>query len=136
MSIAIAYGLQAVGSLMGGRSKRKAAKRRAAFQRRQVTMQRDYALEDLRLSSVGLQGQIMASAAGSGVRTSSGNVRATQADELLKESRRAARIMAGSEMELEAIANNLKTEKRAATTGTLMDLASIGVSYYGQNTSP
>lgn len=133
--IEIAYGLQAVGSIFGGRSKRKADKRRAAFQRRQVTMQRDYALEDLRLSSMDLQGQIMAGAAGSGVRTSSGNVRATQADELLKESRRAARIMAGSEMELQAIANNLKTEKRAATTGTLMDLASIGVSYYGQNSS-
>jgi hypothetical protein len=134
--IEIAYGLQAVGSLIGGISERKAAKRRAAFQRRQITMQRDYALEDLRLSSMGLQSQIMASAGASGVRTSSGNVRATQADELLKESRRAARIMAGSEMELEAIASNLKTEKRAATTGTLMDLASIGVSYYGQNTSP
>ena len=133
--IEIAYGLQAIGSLIGGRSKRKAAKRRAAFQRRQVIMQRDYALEDLRLSSMGLQGQIMASAAGSGVRTSSGNVRATQADELLKESRRAARLMAGSEMELQAIANNLKTEKRAATTGTLMDLGSIGVSYYGENSS-
>ena len=129
--IEIAYGLQAVGSLLGGRSKRKAAKRRAGFQRRQVTMQRDYALEDLRLSSMDLQGQIMAGAAGSGVRTSSGNVKATQADELLKDSRRAARIMAGSEMELEAIASNLKTEKRAATTGTVMDLASIGVSYYG-----
>lgn len=135
MSLAFAFGMQAVGSLLGGSAKKKSAKRQAKFQRQQVTMQRDYALEDLRLSSMGLQSQLMANAGASGVRSSSGNVMSTKADELLKERRRTERILAGSEMELEAIASNLKSEKQSATLGTAMNLASIGTSYYGQNTT-
>ena len=48
MSLALAaFGLKAAGSIFGGLSARKAAKRKAAFQKKQVLMQRGYALEDL-----------------------------------------------------------------------------------------
>ena len=76
MSLALAaFGLKAAGSIFGGLSARKAAKRKAAFQKKQVLMQRGYALEDLSLSASSLQSQIMAGAGASGVRTTSGSVK-------------------------------------------------------------
>ena len=132
MSLALAaFGLKAAGSIFGGLSARKAAKRKAAFQKKQVLMQRGYALEDLGLSSTALQSKIMAGAGARGIRTTSGSVRAVQSDEMLKSGRRRERILAGSEMELKAIAMNLKSEKQAATVGAIMGVADSATSYYG-----
>jgi len=131
---AVAAGLKMAGTIFGGISARKNAKRKAAFQRMQVQKQRDYALEDLSLSASSLQSQIMAGAGAGGVRTTSGSVKEVQSDEMLKSGRRRERILAGSEMELKSIAMNLKSEKQAATVGTLTSLASTQMdveSYYG-----
>jgi len=132
MSLAAAAAvLNVAGSYFGGKAKKKAAKRKAAFQRSQVIRQRDYGIEDNRLSRNALQSQIMASAGASGVRTSSGSVQSVKSDEMLKSGRRRERILAGSEAELKMIAMNLKSEKSAANIDMISGIANAGTSYFG-----
>jgi len=130
------YAAKALGSYFGGKAKQEAAQKKAALQREEIQLGRDWALTDLSLESRS-QGSRRESEIGStGARGSSGSFQEIRGDEARKSMQRRTRILAGSELELKKVAQGLRSEVKAAQIESTYGQVSAIAGYYGDTYEP
>ena len=127
---AVAAGVKVLGSIFGGRSKKKAARRQARIMREGILMRRGFQLEDLTRGTTSLMSSIQASKGATGARRASASFKQHEKSEYEKAAESRSRIMAGSELELKKVAQGLKSEVRAANVGSVFGALNAAAGYY------